>query len=262
MTRRAGSRTPCPCPARTALAPAPAPERRSDDAPLVHRDWLSNAGAFSPGYHARACHVRRACRVYLGVVAGRHAPAYVLRLPLPTRYHPAWRVDVSALRAQLSRCRGTPGRAGHRGHLREHPALGPHLRPDDRTKAAGETAEAARAMAPGRDGDTVGELVRSRTHLRLAPLSGAAESRPTSRVGSTDHPLLPSQGNSPTVSDVRPEPPFLISSSILGLLIPTQRDRLQRLMRNRRGVLIWLNKQTRREPVWVISRPQQTVPSS
>src|SRR3954470_19413532 len=34
--------------------------------------------------------------------------------------------------------------------------------------------------------DTVGELVRSRAHLRFAPSSGAAESRPTLRAGSTD----------------------------------------------------------------------------
>jgi hypothetical protein len=105
MTRRAGSRTPCP--ARTALAPAPAPERKSDDAPLVRRDWQSNAGTFSPGYHARACHVRRACRVYLGVVAGRHAPAYVLRCdrawarPLPQRSQ-SWR-NSPACRRSISK---------------------------------------------------------------------------------------------------------------------------------------------------------------
>src|SRR5829696_1429923 len=82
--------------------------------------------------------------------------------------------------------------------------MGPHLRSGNCPKAAGRTPEATQPMAPGRDVDTVGELVRSRAHLRLAPLSGAAESRPTSRVGSTDHPPLPSQGNSPTVSTSRP----------------------------------------------------------
>ena len=48
--------------------------------------------------------------------------------------------------------------------------------------------------------DTVGELVRTRAHLRFAPSSGSAESRPTLRVESTDHPPPPSQRNSPTVS--------------------------------------------------------------
>ena len=39
-------------------------------------------------------------------LAGRHAPAFVLRLPLPTRHHPACRVDVSSLHAQLPGYRG------------------------------------------------------------------------------------------------------------------------------------------------------------
>jgi hypothetical protein len=55
----------------------------------------------------------RPCRVRLCVVAGRHAPAFVLRLPLSTRYHPACSVDVSPFYAQLPRCRGASRRAGH-----------------------------------------------------------------------------------------------------------------------------------------------------
>ena len=38
---------------------------------------------------------------------------------------------------------------GNRGHLRECPPMGPHLRPGDRTQAAGQTPEAAWTMAPG-----------------------------------------------------------------------------------------------------------------
>src|SRR5215212_4851643 len=37
------------------------------------------------------CHVRRPCCVHLGVVAGPHASAFVLWLPLPARHHSACR---------------------------------------------------------------------------------------------------------------------------------------------------------------------------
>ncbi len=76
------------------------------------------------GEHQRGvCHVRRPCRVLPGVVAGRHARTLILRLPLPTRDHPARSLDVPALHPQLPRCRGAPGREGHCGHVREYPAL-------------------------------------------------------------------------------------------------------------------------------------------
>jgi hypothetical protein len=96
-----------------------------------------------------ACHVRRACRVYLGVVAGRHAPAYVLRLPLPTRHHPACCLDVSARHAQLPRRRGAAGRTRHHRLTRDHSALGARLRSDNRPQAEDQTPQATQPMAPG-----------------------------------------------------------------------------------------------------------------
>ena len=66
-----------------------------------------------------ACHVRRACRVFLGVVAGRHAPAYVLLRPpsVPGGDHPPCHVALSPVHAQLPRCGGAPGRARDRDLL-------------------------------------------------------------------------------------------------------------------------------------------------
>jgi hypothetical protein len=69
--------------------------------------------------------------------------------PVPSRDHPARSLALSPVHAQLPRCRGTPGRARHRGVPRNRPPLGAHLWPGKRTQAAGETPEATQPLAPG-----------------------------------------------------------------------------------------------------------------
>jgi hypothetical protein len=54
------------------------------------------------------------------------------RLPLPIRGHPAGRVAVLTLHAELPGCGGSAGRTGHHRLLRNHPAVGRPLRSADR----------------------------------------------------------------------------------------------------------------------------------
>jgi hypothetical protein len=63
-----------------------------------------------------------------------HEPAVepVSWLPLSVRDHPARGLALSLLQPEPARRRADPGRARHRGQLRDHPRVGPALRPDFR----------------------------------------------------------------------------------------------------------------------------------
>src|SRR3954452_14979059 len=70
------------------------------------------------------------------------------RLPLPIRGHPARRVAVLTLHAELPGCGGSAGRAGHHRLLRNHSAVGRPLRPADRRRSATPALPAALDLAP------------------------------------------------------------------------------------------------------------------
>src|SRR5260221_468325 len=74
------------------------------------------------------------------------------RLPLPIRGHPARRVAILTLHAELPGCGGSAGRAGHHRLLRNHPAVGRLLRPADRRRSAPPALPAALDLAPRRNG--------------------------------------------------------------------------------------------------------------
>ena len=72
--------------------------------------------------------------------------------PLSTGCHPACRVALPALHAELSRRRGSPGRAWARHLLRDRPELDAEVRTGDRATVASASSSAEQPMASGRDG--------------------------------------------------------------------------------------------------------------
>jgi transposase-like protein len=72
--------------------------------------------------------------------------------PVPAGRHPAGDPALPALHAELPGRGGAPGRARARGVLRNGPALGPEVRPGDRSQPSPSPAPAEPALAPGRDG--------------------------------------------------------------------------------------------------------------
>src|SRR5258708_34553562 len=74
------------------------------------------------------------------------------RLPLSIRGHPARRVAILTLHAELPGCGGSAGRAGHHRLLRNHPAVGRPLRPAGCRRSAPPPLAAALALAPRRNG--------------------------------------------------------------------------------------------------------------
>src|SRR5918998_1690987 len=87
-----------------------------------------------------------------GVVVGALAADLLCPPPVPARGHPAGRLVVPPLHAELPGRRGSAGRARARGVLRDGPALGAEVRAGHRPAPSARSAEAQPALAPRRDG--------------------------------------------------------------------------------------------------------------
>ena len=81
------------------------------------REGAGQQGSCEPLDPSQGLVTPRTCPSEASVVAGGHDPSFLSWLPLPGRCHPARRLDVPPLHPQLSRRRGSPGRARHSGLL-------------------------------------------------------------------------------------------------------------------------------------------------